>query len=143
MATTTRYGYSPSQAGENLLAFCAKARETLLQQLEKPSHTDEAAYAAYVKAKMAIHQMDHRELRATLQAAESAQPVSSASTMLQVQVTINTVNAAFDADPIAETVRILRELADQFEQGAQPTIIRDRQHNRCGEVLVFESQGGC
>lgn len=61
--------------------------------------------------------------------------------MIQVQVTFNTISAAFDADPIAETVRILRELADQFEEGAQPTIIRDRLYNICGEVLVFESQG--
>ncbi|MBB76604.1 MAG: hypothetical protein CMJ75_19025 [Planctomycetaceae bacterium] len=61
-----RYGYSPTQAGNNLLRFCAKARQALVAALDKPPVTDGIAFEAYVLAKVAIVQMDHSELRQAL-----------------------------------------------------------------------------
>jgi hypothetical protein len=68
MSTTARQGYSPNRAGENLLAFCQRARSVLRSQLVKPPRDNELAYEAYVESILAIHRMDHRELTAAMQA---------------------------------------------------------------------------
>lgn len=59
-------GYNPNHAGNQLLAFCNKARATLNTRLVKPSITDEAAYEQFILAKASIRNMDHNELRAAL-----------------------------------------------------------------------------
>lgn len=61
-------GFNPNRAGAALLKFCTDSRSKLMAQLVKPSITDEAAYEAYVLRKVAIKNMDHRDLRAALSA---------------------------------------------------------------------------
>lgn len=57
--------------------------------------------------------------------------------MEQVRITIDTGNAAFEDEPASEIARILRKIAEDFESGAQPTLVRDSNGNRVGEVVVF------
>jgi hypothetical protein len=56
--------------------------------------------------------------------------------MLQLQITINTTNAAFDLSPEIECARILREMADRLESTGIPPVPRDINGNRCGSVTV-------
>jgi len=56
--------------------------------------------------------------------------------MLQLNITINTTNAAFDGNPEAECARILREIADRLEASGVPPVPRDINGNRCGSVEV-------
>ncbi len=55
--------------------------------------------------------------------------------MLQLNIRINTVNAAFDGDPKRECARILRTLADKLESGAV-CVPRDINGNKCGDVEI-------
>ena len=50
-------------------------------------------------------------------------------------LTIELVNTgeAFD-EPRKEIARILRELADRFDNGNPPEVLRDHNGNRCGQV---------
>lgn len=57
--------------------------------------------------------------------------------MEQVRITIETGNAAFEDDPRSEIARILRRLAEDFESGADPTLVRDINGNTVGGVVVF------
>lgn len=61
--------------------------------------------------------------------------------MLQLKITIETINAAFDSNPEAECARILREIADRLETtGAQSTPRpRDINGNVCGSIEVVEA----
>ena len=57
--------------------------------------------------------------------------------MDQVTITITTGNAAFGTEEFeqnAEIARILRKLADKFEQGDQPEFPVDANGNRVGRV---------
>ena len=60
--------------------------------------------------------------------------------MLELKVTIQTVNAAFDECPREECARILRELAARLERGDSYTFprLRDSNGNVCCEVEVIE-----
>lgn len=59
-------GYNPSHAGNQLLAFCTKARATLRDRLVKPHISDVAAFEKYIADKVSIRNMDHRELKVAL-----------------------------------------------------------------------------
>lgn len=55
-----------------------------------------------------------------------------------VTIKIGTGNAAFEDLPGVEIARILRHLADQFEEcGEAPHAIRDANGNHCGEVQIL------
>lgn len=56
--------------------------------------------------------------------------------MLQLKITIETINAAFDAAPEIECARILREMADRMESTDIPPVLRDINGNKCGSVEV-------
>lgn len=66
MASTARQHYSPSHAGNTLLKECAAMRARLRANLRKPADGDEDSLAAYIEAKVAIRNMDHKELRAAV-----------------------------------------------------------------------------
>ena len=66
MASTARQHYSPSHAGNILLKECASMRARLRANLHKPTDGDEDSLAAYIEAKVAIRNMDHKELRAAV-----------------------------------------------------------------------------
>ena len=69
MATTARYGYNGNRAGEQLLAFCTKARRTLISRLGKPANSileDQQAWAEHFAAIKRINDMGHAELRQAL-----------------------------------------------------------------------------
>jgi hypothetical protein len=53
---------------------------------------------------------------------------------MTLTITINTDNAAFEDDMRGELARILRKLAKDFEQGNNPTTIRDINGNTVGTV---------
>lgn len=53
-----------------------------------------------------------------------------------LEILISTENAAFEDSPASEIARILRELADCFEQGDPPERLRDVNGNTCGTVKV-------
>lgn len=48
-------------------------------------------------------------------------------------IEINNSGAAFD-EPRQEIARILRELADRFDNGNPPEVLRDHNGNSCGAV---------
>ena len=48
-------------------------------------------------------------------------------------IEINNTGEAFD-QPRQEIARILRELADRFDNGNPPEVLRDYNGNRCGQV---------
>lgn len=59
-------------------------------------------------------------------------------------ITIKTDNAAFDNtdDPCTrqnEIARILRELADEFENGGEPSALRDINGNTVGRVIDYDN----
>lgn len=56
--------------------------------------------------------------------------------MLQLNIRIDTINAAFDSAPELECARILREIADRLESTGIPPIPRDANGNKCGSVEV-------
>ena len=57
-----------------------------------------------------------------------------------IRINIDTANAAFEDSPTGEIARILRKLADDFEQFGLPDgPLHDVNGNYCGEVIVTES----
>ena len=60
--------------------------------------------------------------------------------MEHIHINIETGNAAFEDAPASEIARILRKLADQFEDGQFSQTIRDVNGNRCGEVITTSDQ---
>jgi len=57
--------------------------------------------------------------------------------MERITITIQTGNAAFADYPSAEITRILRKLAQRFEQdGIPPDVLLDVNGNRVGTVVV-------
>jgi hypothetical protein len=61
--------------------------------------------------------------------------------MEHISIKINTANAAFEDSPAGEVARILRELADCFEQdGIPPQYLHDTNGNLCGEVSVLNAK---
>ncbi|MCQ4311725.1 hypothetical protein NAV33_07425 [Pseudomonas stutzeri] len=56
--------------------------------------------------------------------------------MEHIRINIETGNSAFEDEPATEVARILRKLADQFENGDFPQTVRDINGNLCGEVIV-------
>lgn len=57
--------------------------------------------------------------------------------MLQLNIRIDTVNAAFDIAPELECARILRVIADRLESTGIPCVPRDANGNKCGSVEVL------
>lgn len=54
-----------------------------------------------------------------------------------IEILISTDNAAFEDSPASEVARILRELAERFEDdGIPPARLRDVNGNTCGTVEV-------
>ena len=58
---------------------------------------------------------------------------------MNITITLNTDNAAFEDDPGAEVARILRELARRTEQGFINVGLRDSNGNMVGQCEVSES----
>lgn len=57
--------------------------------------------------------------------------------MENIKIRIDTANSAFDEAPATEVARILRDLAECFEQGDEVEgALRDINGNFCGEVIV-------
>lgn len=57
--------------------------------------------------------------------------------MERITIEIETVNAAFDDEPASEIARILRQLADRFEQCGLPlSKLYDVNGNACGRVNI-------
>ncbi len=59
--------------------------------------------------------------------------------MEKIEITIETVNAAFEEQPASEIARILRRLADRFEHdGIIPDglPLRDINGNTCGRIWI-------
>lgn len=57
--------------------------------------------------------------------------------MERIIITIGTGNAAFDETPASEIARVLRVLAERFDQdGLPPETLRDINGNECGTVQV-------
>jgi hypothetical protein len=57
-----------------------------------------------------------------------------------VRINIETGNDAFAESPTGEIARILRALADEFEQYGLPDhALHDINGNYCGEVVITES----
>jgi len=56
--------------------------------------------------------------------------------MKQIQIVINTENAAFGDCPELEVARILHEMADRLESSGLPPVPRDYNGNKCGSVTV-------
>jgi hypothetical protein len=56
--------------------------------------------------------------------------------MEKIEITIETVNAAFEENDNAEVARILRELADKLESGQNPERLRDINGNNVGTVII-------
>lgn len=56
----------------------------------------------------------------------------------QINIQISTENDAFVDTPATEIARILRELADEFEQDGGPCgdVLQDSNGNTCGCVFV-------
>lgn len=54
--------------------------------------------------------------------------------MESVTIKINTENQAFDGDTGYELARILRGLADRFEEGGSPSKLMDVNGNKVGSV---------
>ncbi len=61
--------------------------------------------------------------------------------MERITIVIETGNAAFDDSPASEIARILRELAEKFEQygGRQFEKLYDVNGNRCGSIDIREA----
>jgi hypothetical protein len=59
-------GYNPNHAGNQLLAFCNKARATLRARLVKPPISNVAAFEQFIAAKVSIRNMDYQELKVAL-----------------------------------------------------------------------------
>lgn len=60
---------------------------------------------------------------------------------INININIHTGNAAFEDSPASEIARILRDLAEQFEQdGAPRQVLRDINGNFCGEVSVMNAE---
>lgn len=60
---------------------------------------------------------------------------------MTVTINLNCDNATFSEDAGSEIARILRELADTFEQGLEPgdrARLRDINGNKVGECRVIE-----
>lgn len=57
-----------------------------------------------------------------------------------ITIKFGTGSAAFDDDNPAEIVRILRELADRFESGNPPSVIRDINGNFVGECQILREK---
>ena len=54
-----------------------------------------------------------------------------------ITIRIETGNAAFEDSPTGEIARLLRDLADRFEQdGIPPSTLHDLNGNFCGEVQI-------
>jgi hypothetical protein len=60
--------------------------------------------------------------------------------MEHVRINIETGNAAFEDQTATEIARILRKLADDFENGVMRTSLRDINGNLCGEVQIVEAE---
>ena len=60
---------------------------------------------------------------------------------MNIEIDINTDNAAFEPDPIPEVVRILRRLADDIEGHNDCESIRDINGNRVGTFVCNLSEG--
>jgi hypothetical protein len=57
--------------------------------------------------------------------------------MERITISIETGNAAFEDSPTGEIGRILRDLAERFEQdGIPPEVLRDINGNTCGYVTI-------
>lgn len=58
-----------------------------------------------------------------------------------ITIKFGTGNAAFDESPVTEIARILRKIADDFEQNGIPvSTIRDINGNFVGEVQILDSE---
>jgi len=55
--------------------------------------------------------------------------------MKKVTITIETRNAVFADEPGYEVARILRNLADELEEGHRPEIMRDINGNTVGFIV--------
>ncbi len=56
-----------------------------------------------------------------------------------VRINIETGNAAFEETPASEIARILRKLADDFENSGEPShYIRDINGNVCGDIQILK-----
>lgn len=53
-----------------------------------------------------------------------------------ITITIYTGNDAFRESPTLEIARVLRELADKFEDGVPPEFTRDANGQRVGQVKI-------
>ena len=65
-------------------------------------------------------------------------PIEGIWKMEKIEITIETGNAAFDDEPATEIARILRKLADEFEQfgHSQFSKLYDLNGNACGRVVI-------
>lgn len=55
--------------------------------------------------------------------------------MNEINISIETVNAAFNGNEGYEVARILRELADSIEAGREPSKVKDSNGNTVGTVV--------
>jgi hypothetical protein len=62
--------------------------------------------------------------------------------MEHIAINIRTSGAAFEDSPTSEIARILRKLADQFENDGIPAqTLRDVNGNTCGSVAIESLKG--
>ena len=66
-------------------------------------------------------------------------PQATSPRFEHITIKIETGNVAFDAAPSAEVARVLRHLADAFEQGGLPdSALEDSNGQYCGEIQIVE-----
>ena len=56
--------------------------------------------------------------------------------MNTICIIIDTNNDAFRPDPAPEVARILRRIAEELESGREPSVPRDINGNRCGNIII-------
>lgn len=80
-----------------------------------------------------------RQIRGPLDAQQAEQRNPTKENDMKAKIEIKMDNAAFGDDPNAELARILRELAEQAENGLRIRTLFDINGNRVGR---FEISGG-